>query len=128
MQLLKYKKCSFIIVYVSMCWITFSLFISFIYQILTEKEVDMDIIKKVYCCCLVMSDYLQPRGLQQTRHPCPSLSPGFCSNSYPLSWWCHPAITSSATPFSSCPLSFPVSVFSYESALWIRLPKMELQL
>ena len=46
MQLLKYKKCSFIIVYVSMCWITFSLFISFIYQILTEKEVDMDIIKK----------------------------------------------------------------------------------
>ena len=52
------------------------------------KEVDVDIMKKkkkAYCCCLVMSDYLQPHGLQQARHPCPSLSPGFCSNSYPLS-------------------------------------------
>ena len=41
--------------------------------------------------------------------PCPSLSPGFCSNSCPLSWWCHPTISSSVIPFSSCPQSFPAS-------------------
>ena len=40
---------------------------------------------------------------------CPSLSPGVCSNSCPLSWWCHPTISSSVAPFSSCPQSFPVS-------------------
>ena len=40
---------------------------------------------------------------------CPSLSPGVCSNSYPLSQWCHPTISSSVAPFSSCPQSFPTS-------------------
>ena len=43
------------------------------------------------------------------RLPCPSLSPGVCSNSCPLSWWCHPTISSSVTPVSSCPQSFPAS-------------------
>ena len=56
-----------------------------------------------------MSDSLWPYGLQQNRLPWPSLSPGVCSNSYPLSWWCHPTISSSVTPFSSCPQSFPAS-------------------
>ena len=46
---------------------------------------------------------------------CPSLSPGVCSNSCLLSWWCHPTISSSLIPFSSCPQSFPGSVFSNES-------------
>jgi len=41
--------------------------------------------------------------------PCPTLSPRVCSNSYPLSWWCHPTISSSVVPFSSCPQSFPLS-------------------
>ena len=41
--------------------------------------------------------------------PCPSLSPGICSNSCPLSQWCHPTISSSIAPFSSCPQSFPAS-------------------
>ena len=48
----------------------------------------------------------------QTQHfrvPCPSLSPGLCSSSCPLSWWCHPTISSSVAPFSSCLLSFPAS-------------------
>ena len=59
------------------------------------------------CCCRwVMSDSLWPHGLQHTRLPCPSLSPGVCSNSCPLSRWCHPTISSSITPFS-CPQSFP---------------------
>ena len=57
----------------------------------------------------VVSDSLWPHGLQHTRLPCPSLSPGICSNSRPLSQWCHPAISSSVTPFSSCPQSFPTS-------------------
>ena len=57
----------------------------------------------------VVSNTLQPHGLQHTRLPCPSLSPEVYSNSRPLSQWCHPTISSSATPFSSCPQSFPAS-------------------
>ena len=45
----------------------------------------------------------------KVRLPCPSLSPGVCSNSYPLSQWCHLTISSSVTRFSSCPQSFPAS-------------------
>ena len=58
--------------------------------------------------CSVMSDSLQPNGLQHTRLPCPSLSPRVCSNSCPSSWWCHPTISSSVNPFSCLP-SFPAS-------------------
>ena len=56
-----------------------------------------------------VSNSLQPHGLQQARFPCPSLSPGVCSNSGPLSKWCHPTISSSVIPFSSCLQSFPAS-------------------
>ena len=56
-----------------------------------------------------MSNSLQPHGLQHARFPSPSLSPGICSNSYLLSWSCHPTILSSVTIFSSCPQSFPAS-------------------
>ena len=52
---------------------------------------------------------LRPHGLQHTRPPCPSPTPGVYSNSCPLSWWCHPTISSSVVPFSSCPQSFPAS-------------------
>ena len=48
-----------------------------------------------------MSDYLQPHELQQARLPCPSLSPGLCSNSCPLSQGCHPTISPTVIPFSS---------------------------
>ena len=54
-----------------------------------------------------VSNSLWPHGLQHARLPCPSLSSQVCSNSRPLGWWCHPAILSSVTPFSSCPQSFP---------------------
>ena len=57
----------------------------------------------------VMFYSLQPCGLQHTRLSCPSLSPEVCSNSCPLSQWCHPTISSSITPFSSCPPSFSAS-------------------
>ena len=56
-----------------------------------------------------MSNSLQPHEQQHTRLPCPSLSPRVCSNSCPLSWWCHPTISSSVITFSSCPQSFPTS-------------------
>ena len=59
--------------------------------------------------CSVVSKSLWPHGLQHTRLSYPSLSPGLCSNSCPLSWWCHTNILSSVTPFSSCPQSFPGS-------------------
>ena len=48
-------------------------------------------------------------GLQHARPPCPSPTPGVYSNSCPLSQWCHPTISSSVIPFSSCPQSFPAS-------------------
>ena len=57
----------------------------------------------------VVSDSLRPQGLQHARLPCPLLSSGVCPNSCPLNRWCHPTISSSVAPFSSCPQSFPVS-------------------
>ena len=54
-------------------------------------------------------DSLQPREPQHTRPPCPSSTPGVYSNSCPASQWCHPAISSSVAPFSSCPQSLPAS-------------------
>ena len=57
----------------------------------------------------VMSYSLQAHKLQHARLPCPSLFSGVCSNSCPLSWWCHPTISSSVTPFFSCSQSFPTS-------------------
>ena len=56
-----------------------------------------------------MSDLVRPQGLQHVRLPFPLLSPIVCSNSYPLSRWCHPNISSSAAPFSFCLQSFPTS-------------------
>ena len=63
----------------------------------------------------VVSDCLRPHESQHARPPCPSPSPGVHSNSHPSSRWCHPAISCSGVPFSSCPQSlsasesFPVS-------------------
>ena len=57
----------------------------------------------------VMSNSLQPHGLQHTRPPCLSPTPGVDSNSCPLSWWGHPTISSSVVPKSSCLRSFPAS-------------------
>ena len=56
-----------------------------------------------------MPNYLQLHGLQHSRLPCPSPTPGACSNSCPLSWRCHPTMLSSVVPFSSCLQSFPAS-------------------
>ena len=69
------------------------------------------LLSSLLCCCSVAQscptlceamDWSMPAFL-----PCPSLSPGACSNSCPLSQWCHPTIASSVVPFASCPPSFP---------------------
>ena len=59
--------------------------------------------------CSAVSDSLWPHGLQHDRSPCPSPTPRVYSNSCPLSWWCHPTISSSVVPFSSRLQSFPAS-------------------
>ena len=59
----------------------------------------------------VVFNSLQLHGLQHARAPCPSPVPGACSNSCSSSWWCHPIISSSVVPFSSCLQSFPASGF-----------------
>ena len=64
--------------------------------------------------CQVLSDSFQPQGLQHARLPCPSLSPGFCSDSCPLSQWSHRTISFSVVPFS-CLQYFPASV-----SWWLR--------
>ena len=66
-------------------------------------------LRKIQFSCSVMSNSLQPHELQHTRPPCPSPTPGVHSNSGPSSQWCHPAISSSVIPFSSCPQSLSAS-------------------
>ena len=68
--------------------------------------------KKAYSVqfgCSVMSDSLRPHESQHTRPPCPLPTPRVHSDSRPSSQWCHPAISSSVVPFSSCPQSLPAS-------------------
>ena len=67
----------------------------------------------------VVSDYLRPHGLQHASLPCPSPTPGVYSNSCPLHHWCHPTISSSAVPFSSCLQSFPASGCFLKSQLFV---------
>ena len=67
----------------------------------------------------MVSNSLWPHGLQHARPPCPSPTPGVYLNLCPLSWWCHPTISSSVVSFSSCPQSFPES----GKILHIRWPK-----
>ena len=59
-------------------------------------------VRPVQFSCSVMSDSLWSHGLQHTRLPCPSPTPGAYSNSSPSSWWCHPTISSSVSSFFSC--------------------------
>ena len=65
--------------------------------------------ESVQFSCSVISNYLQPHGLQYARLPCPSWTPRAYSSSCPLSRWCHPTISSPVISFSSCLQSFPVS-------------------
>ena len=79
--------------------------------------------RSVQFSCSVMSNSLWPHELQHARPPCPSPTHGINSNLRPSSRWCHPAISSSVVPFSSCPEIPPsIRVFSNESNLHIRWP------
>ena len=80
------------------------------YFVFLTKKIQENLLlgSSVQFSCSVVSDSLTPYGLQHARLPCPSSTPGACSNSCPLSRWCHPTI-SSVVPFSSCLQSFPES-------------------
>ena len=72
------------------------------------------LVKMIILCSVqfshsVVSNCLRPHGLQHTRPPCSSPTPGVHPNSCPLNQWCHPTISSSVIPFSSCPQSVPAS-------------------
>ena len=69
----------------------------------------LTLFSSVQFSCSVVSDSLRPHESQHARPPCPSPTPGVQSDSRPSSWWCHPAISSSVVPFSSCPQYFPAS-------------------
>ena len=84
--------------------------------IYTHMSLHVPCLKKNNECILsvqfsrsVMSDSLWPHKSQHARPPCPSPTPGVHPNSCPSSWWCHPAISSSVVPFSSCPQFLPAS-------------------
>ena len=71
-----------------------------------QREVQFS---SVQFSCLVVSHCLRPHESQRARPPCPSPTPRVHPNSCASSWWCHPAISSSVVPFSSCPQSLPAS-------------------
>ena len=84
-------------------------FVVFIFNFLISWGAILMLLLLVQFSCSVVSDSLWPHESQHDRPPCPSPTPGACSNSRPSSWWCHPAISSSVIPFSSCPQSLPAS-------------------
>ena len=90
------------------CWLTPSFGKSIIYKMglsFIPWHLQLYYSGDLLFSCSVM----RPHGLQWARPPCLSSTPGGCSNSGPLSRWCHPTITSSVVPFSSCLQSFPAS-------------------
>ena len=92
-------------------------------EIKTTRDVISQMLESVQFICSVVSNSLWLHGLQNTRPPCLSPTPGVYSNSYLLSRWCHPTISSSH-PLLLLPSIFPsIRVFSNESALRMRWPK-----
>ena len=75
-----------------------------LFQLASSEDLNFQFISVTQLC-----PPLRPHGLQHTRPPFPSPTPGLYSNSSPLSQWCHPTISSSVVPFSSCLQSFPAS-------------------
>ena len=96
------------------------LFVHFSLKILEmdNKILVQPSVPSVQFSCSVVSDSLRPHESHHTRPPCPSPTPGVHPNSCPLCWWCHPTISSSVVPFSSCPQSFPASGSFQKSQLF----------
>ena len=86
-------------------------FIAILQRLLSKYYIVIWIIciSSVQFSCSVVSNSLRPHESQHARPPCPSPTPGVHSHSHPSSQWCHPAISSSVVPFSSCPQSLPAS-------------------
>ena len=82
------------------------------------KQILLHTVQKIIVQSLSCVPLFAPHGLQHVRLPCPASAPGVCSNSCPLSQWCHPSISSSVTSFSSYPPSFPASGSFLDSALY----------
>ena len=82
---------------------------SYSFPLCLSQDTDYSSLCSTLCCSLSHVHSLWPRGLQHARLLCPSPSSGACSNSCTLSRWCHPTISSSVVPFSSCLQSFPAS-------------------
>ena len=101
-KIIYFKKCSKCkeVENVKKIWIDISLKVRTVLKMLS-------IISSVQFSCSVVSDSLQPHEPQHARPPCPSPTPRVHPNPYPSSQWCHPTISSSVIPFSSCPQSFP---------------------
>ena len=100
--------------YVSFFLLFFSCLIACLCTSMMLKGVDTEDILAILLMSVqfsrsVVSDSLRPHELQHARPPCPSPTPGVYSDPCPLSWWCHPAISSSVVPFSSCLQSLPAS-------------------
>ena len=94
-----------------------------VYAGIRSQTCNYTVISSVQFSRSVVSNSLRPHESQHTRPPCPSPTPGVHSDSCPSSQCCHPSISSSVVPFSSCPQSLPASVFSNESTLRMRWPK-----
>ena len=88
-----------------------------------SKQFHTSLVQSVQISHSVVSDSLRPQELQHARPPCPSPTPRVYPNSCPSSWWCHPAISSSVVPFSSCSQSLSASESSNESTLCMGWPK-----
>ena len=104
--------------FIAMCTLRWDTFYPLLQQLL-------EVLVLLLCCSVAqLCPTLQPRGLQTARLPCSLPSPGVCSNSCPLSWWCHPTNLILCHPLLFPPSVFPsIRVFSDESALHIKWPK-----
>ena len=114
----------FIVLFRSVCFVFYILCLND--QFIFESRVLNYPLSSVQFSRSVVSDSLRPHELQHARPPCPSPTPGVHPDSRPSSQWCHPAISSSVVPFSSCPPippSISIRVFSNESTLHLRWPK-----
>ena len=92
-------------------------YVAGVYLLIWKEVQHLLLVYSVQFSCLVVSDSLQSHGLQHARLPCPSSTIAACSNSCPLSHWCHPTISSSVVPFSSHLQSFAASVSPSISSL-----------
>ena len=95
--------------FLSLYWICYNIVSVLCFGFLGCKWDLTSLFSSVQFSCSVMSDSLWPHESQHARPPCPSPTPRVHPNSHPSSRWCHPAISSSVVPFSSCPQSLPAS-------------------